>query len=237
MSQARYQRILLKLSGEALAGSQEFGLDCGVIAFVAAEIQAIAALSVQLGIVVGGGNFFRGKQLAALGVERVAADQIGMLATVINALALRDALEQVGLSVRIYSAIAIQGILPAYNYRHALTDLEHGHIVIFAAGIASPFVTTDFAASLRAIELRANILCKATNVDGIFDTDPRRAQVQHCYQQLSYATVLEKKLQVMDLAAILHCEEHKMPIAVFNLQKPRALLRVVFGESEGTIVQ
>ena len=233
----KYQRILLKLSGEALNGDITGNIDPKIIDRMAREIGDLTKLKIQIGIVVGGGNFFRGEALSQVGIGRITGDQIGMLATLINALALRDALERAGIAARVMSAIPMSGVVDHYDRRKAIYHLEIGcEVVIFAAGTGNPLVTTDSAASLRAIEINADVLLKATNVDGIYDKDPKKFPDATMYQQLTYRDALQKELGVMDLGAFCQCRDHKMPIQVFNLHKPGALQRVVMGQSEGTKV-
>jgi uridylate kinase len=203
---------------------------------VAREIGELVDLGVEVGLVIGGGNLFRGKQLAVAGLERITGDQMGMLATVMNALALRDAFEKAGFIAHIMSAIPIHGIVEPYEQRLAITYLKQGKIVIFAGGTGNPLVTTDSAASLRAIEIKADILIKATGVDGIYAKDPKQDPMAERYQSLTYKEVLSQELQVMDLVAFTQCRDHGMRVCVFNLHKEGALLRVVKGENEGTIV-
>lgn len=232
-----YRRILLKLSGEALLGEQSFGIDPAVIDRMAAEIGRLTQQGVEVGVVIGGGNFFRGQALSALGIGRVTGDQMGMLATVMNALAMRDALERAGFPSRVLSALHISGVVDYYDRHKAMRHLSKGRVVLFAAGTGNPLVTTDSAASLRAIEIEADILLKATTVDGVYDSDPKKNPLAKRYATLSYAEALTKELGVMDLSAFCQCRDHKMKIRVFNLQKKNALLRIIQGEDEGTLVQ
>ena len=237
MSQPKYKRILLKLSGEALLGDGEYGIDPNVASRIADEIVELTRAGVQVGMVVGGGNIFRGAGLAEAGMDRVAGDQMGMLATVINALALQDAIEKRGVFVRVMSALKINQICEDYIRRRAVRHLEKGRVVIFAAGTGNPFFTTDSAASLRGIEIGADIVMKATKVDGVYSADPVKNPDARFYSKLTYDQVIEQKLNVMDTAAIVLCRDQKMPIRVFNMNKSGSMMRVVMGEDEGTIVQ
>lgn len=231
-----YQRILLKLSGEALQGKSSFGIEPQMVTYLIEQIAAVAKLNVQIGIVIGGGNLFRGKQLSSVGIDRITGDQMGMLATVMNALAMRDALEQFQLPARIMSAIPISGLVDHYNRRKAIHHLEQGRIVLFAGGTGNPLVTTDSAASLRGIEIQANVLLKATNVDGVYTADPAKHKNATRYQHLKFQEALDKELGVMDLTAFCQCRDHQLPLRVFNIHKAGALFRVVIGEDEGTLV-
>jgi uridylate kinase len=231
-----YKRVLLKLSGEALMGEGSFGIQPAVLERLISEMKAVVDLGVQLGIVIGGGNIFRGIALSRAGVERVTADQMGMLATVMNALAMREALESVGVQTRIMSAIPISGIVDHYDRRKAIHQLQVGRVVIFAAGTGNPLVTTDSAASLRGIEISADIVLKATNVDGIYSEDPAKNPNSTRYEHLTYQQALEDELGVMDLAAFCQCRDYNMPLRVFNINNPGALVRVAQGEPEGTLV-
>ena len=235
-TQARCSRILVKLSGEALLGAADYGIDAGVLKRVAGEIRDVQALGVQVGIVVGGGNLFRGAGLARSGMDRVTADQMGMLATVMNALALQDALEQQGLQARVMSAIRINEVCEDFIRRRAMRHLEKGRTVIFAAGTGNPFFTTDTAASLRAIEIEAQLLLKATKVSGIYSDDPLKNPAAQHYPRLTYDRVLDERLDVMDAAAIMICRYYHMPLRVFNLGIPGELLRIINGEDVGTLV-
>lgn len=231
-----YQRVLLKLSGEALQGKEAFGIDPSVLDRFAEEISQVISLGIELGIVIGGGNLFRGATLSAAGLGRITSDQMGMLATLMNSLAMRDALERAELSTRVMSAIPMSGVVDHYDRRKAIHHLKHGRIVIFAAGTGNPLVTTDSAASLRAIEINADILLKATNVDGVYSEDPRRNKNATLYEKLTYEEALDKELGVMDLSAFCQCRDHNLLLRVFNIKKHGALLRVVCGEPEGTLV-
>ncbi len=235
--QPLYRRILLKLSGEALMGDDEFGLNPAVVERIADEIGGLVEIGVQVAMVVGGGNFFRGSQLADSGVDRVSADQMGMLATVINAMALQDALEQKGMYARVMSAVKINQICEDYIRRRAIRHLEKGRVVIFAAGTGNPFFTTDTAASLRAIEIDADLVLKATKVDGVYSADPHLDESAVLYRRLSYDEVLDGRLAVMDATAIVLCRDNGMPLRVFNITRPGALKRAIVGLDEGTLVE
>ena len=231
-----YKRILLKLSGEALSGNSSFGIDPAVLDRVAGEIAEISSLGVEVAIVVGGGNLFRGEALSNAGLGRVTGDQMGMLATIMNALALRDALERANVPTRTMSAIQMTGVIDAYNRRKAMHHLEVGRVVVFSAGTGNPFFTTDSAASLRAIEIEADLLLKATNVDGVYSADPRKNPAAALYQKLTYQEALDKELGIMDLAAFCQCRDYNVNLRVFNMNKKGALLRIILGENEGTLV-
>ena len=231
-----YRRILLKLSGEALMGDLEYGVDPVVIRRIAAEIAEVTKLDIQIGVVIGGGNIFRGAGLARAGMDRVTGDQMGMLGTVINSLALQDALEGVGCFARVMSALQINEVCEDYIRRRAIRHLEKGRVTIFAAGTGNPFFTTDTAASLRAIEIGADLLLKATKVDGVYSSDPMKDPSARRYTQLSYDQVLHDKLQVMDATAIVMCRDNNLPLRVFNLTTEGNLLRILQGEPLGTMV-
>jgi len=231
-----YQRILLKLSGEALQGDHLFGIDASKLSRIVTEILTVTKLGVQVALVIGGGNLIRGADLCAAGIERVAADQMGMLATVINGLALRDALERHAIPSTLFSAFAVPGIAQTYDRAIACEKLQQGHIVIFSGGTGNPLVTTDSAAALRGVEINANIVMKATKVDGVFTDDPVKSPQAERYQQLTYDEILTKRLGVMDLSAILLCQEHGLPLRVFNMNKQGALQRIVLGEDVGTLI-
>lgn len=233
----KYKRIVLKMSGEALLGDKTFGIDPKVLDRMALEVGELIKLKVQVGLVIGGGNFFRGEALSQIGIGRITGDHMGMLATILNALAMRDALERAGFATRILSAIPMSGVVDYFDRRKAMHHLNKGRVVLFAAGTGNPLVTTDSAASLRAIEVEADILLKATNVDGIYTSDPLKDKTAKRYQLLSYEEALKKELGVMDLTAFCQCRDHHMKIRVFNLQKSGALLRIVMGEDEGTLVE
>ncbi|MBF0217998.1 MAG: UMP kinase [Gammaproteobacteria bacterium] len=235
-TQYKYRRVLLKLSGEALMGDKAFGIDTGVITRIASEIAAIAAAGVEVGLVVGGGNIFRGVSLSSSGMERANADHIGMLATVINALSLQDGLERQGLTVRVMSALPIHQMCEDYIRRRALRHLEKGRVVIFAAGTGNPFFTTDSAAALRGIETRVDLVLKATLVDGVYSADPKKDKNATLYSHLTYDEVLDRRLGVMDLTAIVLCRDNRLPMRVYNMNKAGALMRVITGEQEGTLI-
>lgn len=231
-----YRRILLKLSGEALAGDSNQGINAKVIGQIASDLKAGFEIGVEMGIVIGGGNIFRGVAASAQGMDRASSDYMGMLATVINALALQDALEKMGLATRVQTAIGMAEIAEPYIRRKAIRHLEKGRIVIFAAGTGNPYFTTDTAASLRAMEINADVIMKATKVDGIYDKDPKRHSDAVLYDELSYMDVLSKGLKVMDSTAISLCMDNKLPIITFNLTVPGNIARVIRGEKIGTIV-
>jgi uridylate kinase len=233
---ARYGRILLKMSGEALLGDKGYGIGPGKLEAVARNLVELTDIAVQVALVIGGGNIFRGTGLAASGMERVTADHIGMLATVMNALALQDTLESQGAYARVMSAIRINELCEDYLLRRAVRHLEKGRIVIFAAGTGNPFFTTDSAASLRAIEIGADLLIKATKVDGVYSADPIKDPKAERYTRLSYDQVLDRRLAVMDATAIVLCRDHGMPLRVIDMNKKGVLKRTVMGEDEGTLV-
>jgi uridylate kinase len=232
----RFRRIVVKLSGEALMGEGDYGVDPAFLKRLAGEIGAVRALGVETGIVVGGGNLFRGAGLARAGMDRVTGDHMGMLATVMNSLALQDALESIGVYARVMSAIRINQVCEDYIRRRAIRHLEKGRVTIFAAGTGNPFFTTDTAASLRAIEIEADLLAKATKVDGIYDCDPATNPAARRHDRLTYDQVLDQRLNVMDATAIVLCRDHRLPLRVFNLNEPGALVRVARGEDVGTLV-
>jgi uridylate kinase len=238
MSQGKsqYSRILVKLSGEALMGGGDYGIDPAVIKRIAGELQAILEMGVQVATVIGGGNIFRGAGLARAGMDRVAADHMGMLATVMNALAMQDALESLGLHARVMSAIRINEVCEDYIRRRAMRHLEKGRVVIFAAGTGNPFFTTDTAAALRAIEISADVLLKATKVNGVFSEDPLKNSAAVRYRTLTFDRVLNEKLNVMDATAIVMCRDNNLPLRVFNLNNSGDLTRIVRGEDVGTSV-
>jgi uridylate kinase len=236
-NQAKYKRILLKLSGEALTGDGDFGIDPKVLNRMALEIGQLIGIGVQVGLVVGGGNLFRGASLHAAGMDRVTGDHMGMLATVMNGLALRDALERSNIHTRVMSAIPMSGVVEPYDRRRGIRHLKDGDVVIFCAGTGNPFFTTDTAACLRGIEMDADLVLKATKVDGVYSDDPVKNPSATKYTRLTYDEVLEKKLGVMDLTAICLCRDHHMPVRVFDMNKSGALLRVVVGENEGTLIE
>ena len=232
----RYKRILVKLSGEALMGESDYGIDPVFLKRLATEIAAVRSAGIEVALVVGGGNLFRGAGLARAGMDRVTADQMGMLATVMNSLALQDALESIGLYVRVMSAIRINEVCEDYIRRRAVRHLEKGRVTIFAAGTGNPFFTTDTAASLRAIEIDAQLLLKATKVDGVYDADPTANPTARRYERLRYDQVLDDRLNVMDATAIVLCRDHDLPMRVFNLNEADALVRAARGEDVGTLV-
>jgi uridylate kinase len=235
-TKARYSRILVKLSGEALMGGGDYGIDPAVLKRVAGELQEIVGLGVQLAVVIGGGNIFRGAGLARAGMDRVAGDHMGMLATVMNALAMQDALESLGLYARVMSAIRINEVCEDYIRRRAIRHLEKGRVVICAAGTGNPFFTTDTAAALRAIEIDAELLLKATKVNGVYSDDPMRNPAAVRYTTLTFDRVLTEKLNVMDATAIVMCRDNRVPLRVFNLNNPGDLTRIVRGADVGTVV-
>ena len=237
MSVPAYQRILLKLSGEALMGEQQFGIDPAVTTQIAKDIQEIQQLGVQTAIVIGGGNLFRGLAASAKGMDRATADYMGMLATVINALALQDALEHQGVLTRVASAIEMRAVAEPFIRRRAVRHLEKGRVVLFAAGTGNPYFTTDTAAALRAMEIKADVILKATKVDGIYTADPMTHPDATKYDEISYLKVLEQGLKVMDATAISLCMDNKLPIVVFNLRTRGNLRRVVMGDAVGTTVR
>ncbi len=232
-----YKRILLKLSGEALMGEQDFGIDPAVVQRISAEIAEIVKDGVEVGLVIGGGNIFRGVSLASGGIERATADHMGMLATVINSLSVQDALEKAGVTVRVMSALPIHQVCEDYARRRAIRHLEKGRVVIMAAGTGNPFFTTDSAATLRAIEINADLVLKATKVDGVYNADPVKDPTATRYSRLTFTEVLNKQLGVMDLTAIVLCRDHNMSLRVFNMNKPGALRDIMLGEDEGTLVE
>jgi uridylate kinase len=233
----RYKRVLVKLSGEALMGSGEYGIDPAIIKRIALEIQEILALGVEVAVVIGGGNIFRGAGLARAGMDRVTGDHMGMLATVMNCLAMQDALESIGTHARVMSAIRINEVCEEYIRRRAVRHLEKGRVVLFAAGTGNPFFTTDTAASLRAIEIGADLLVKATKVDGIYSADPVKDPAAVRYPTLTFDRVLDERLNVMDATAIVMCRDNNLPLQVFNLGNAGDLLRIVQGETIGTVVR
>lgn len=233
----KYTRILLKLSGEALTGEAEFGIDPKVLDRMAVEVGQLIGLGVQVGMVIGGGNLFRGAALHAAGMERVTGDHMGMLATVMNALAMRDALERASISTRVMSAIPMSGVVEHYDRRTAIRHLKSNDVVIFSAGTGNPFFTTDTAACLRGIEIDADLILKATKVDGVYSADPNVDPDAVKFETLTYDEVIEKKLGVMDLTAICLSRDHQVPIKVFNMNRPGALLENVLGKQDGTLIQ
>lgn len=235
--QPKYKRILLKLSGEALMGTEDFGIDPKVLDRMALEIGQLIGIGVQVGLVIGGGNLFRGSALSAAGMDRVTGDHMGMLATVMNALAMRDSLERSNIQTRVMSAITMEGVTEHYDRRKAMRYLAGGDVVIFSAGTGNPFFTTDTAACLRGIEVDADLVLKATKVDGVYNADPMKDPNAERFETLSYDQVLDLKLEVMDLTAICLIRDHNMPLRVFNMNKPGALLNAVVGSAEGTLIE
>lgn len=231
-----YRRVLLKLSGEALQSDHMFGIDAGKLSRIAQEIAGAAQLGVQVALVIGGGNLIRGTDLCAAGFDRVAGDQMGMLATVINGLALRDALEKKSIPSTLMSAFGIPSIADQYDRSKAQEKLQQGRLIIFSAGTGNPLVTTDSAAALRGIEIGADIVLKATKVEGVFNDDPIKNPEAERYQALSYDEVISKRLGIMDLTAILLCQDHGLPLRVFNMNKQGALKRIILGEDVGTLI-
>jgi uridylate kinase len=232
----RSSRVLLKLSGEALLGDRAYGVDPEFCAFIARQVASVHAAGVQIGIVVGGGNIFRGLAASARGMDRATGDYIGMLATVMNGLALQDAIERVGIPTRVMSAISMNEVAEPYIRRRAVRHLEKGRVVIFVAGTGNPYFTTDTAAALRAVEIGAGLLLKATKVDGVYDADPMLVEGARRYDRLEYADLLRDQLKVMDAAAVSLCMENDLPIVVFDLDRPDNIARVVMGESVGTLI-
>ena len=237
MSELAYRRVLLKLSGEALMGAEDYGIDPVVIGRIAREIMEVREAGAEIGLVIGGGNIFRGAGLAAGGMDRVTGDQMGMLATVINALAMQDALEKLGGKVRVMSALKINDVCEDYIRRRAMRHLEKGRIAIFAAGTGNPFFTTDSGAALRAIEIGADLLLKATKVDGVYDKDPKKHADAVKLDALTYDEVIARNLQVMDTAAFALCRDADLPLRIFDMAQPGVVLRILRGEPIGTVVQ
>ncbi|HIJ63835.1 MAG TPA: UMP kinase [Rhodospirillaceae bacterium] len=233
----KFRRVLIKVSGEGLMGGREYGLDGTTVARIAREIGTVVELGVQVCVVIGGGNIFRGISGASAGMERTSADYMGMLATVINALAMQNALERIGLSTRVQSAIPMAMVCEAYIRRRAIRHMEKGRIVIFGAGTGNPFFTTDTAAALRAVEMNCDLLIKATQVDGVYSADPRKVKDAMRYERLTFMDVLANDLQVMDATAIALCRENNLPILVFNLHEEGAFAKVVAGEGRFTIIE
>ncbi len=236
MAKNPYQRILLKLSGEALLGDEDYGIDPAIIGRIANEVLEVINTGVQIAIVIGGGNIFRGAGLAQSGIDRVTGDHMGMLATLMNSLALQDALEKVGVDARVMSALSVHAVSEDYIRRRATRHLEKGRVVIIACGTGNPFFTTDTAAALRAIEIGADIVLKATKVDGVYSADPEIDKNARMYQSLSYDEVIEGKLRVMDTNAIVLCRDQEMPIRVFNVFGSGNLMQIVKGKKVGTII-
>jgi uridylate kinase len=232
-----YRRILLKISGEALAGSARYGIDEKVIRDIAGQVAEIQAMGVQVALVIGGGNFYRGTDGERMGIDRVSGDHMGMLATVINAIAMQSALEKVGAQTRVQSAIEMQKLAEPFIRRRAMRHLEKGRIVIFAGGTGNPYFTTDTAAALRAIEIGADAILKATNVDGVYTDDPKKNPKAVKYKRLNYLDAIQRRLKVMDTSAFTLCMDNKLPIVVFDLHGPHNIRRVVCGEALGTLVK
>ena len=236
MAEEAYQRILLKLSGEALLGGEDYGIDPRMIQRIASETRDVTRLGIQVAVVIGGGNIFRGAGLAESGIDRVTGDHMGMLATVMNSLAMQDAMESIGVDARVMSAISVHDVCEDYIRRRAIRHLEKGRVVIFAGGTGNPFFTTDTAAALRASEIGADLVLKATKVDGVYSADPALHPDAERYERLSYDRVIESKLGVMDANAIVLCRNQNLPIRVFNLFDEGALVRIVKGEAIGTLI-
>ena len=237
MAALRYKRILLKISGEALAGDREFGVSPDMVNFIAEEVREVHRLGVQVGIVIGGGNIFRGGEAQARGMDRASADYMGMLATVINGLAMQDALEKLSVDTRVQTAIEMREVAEPFIRRRALRHLEKGRVVIFVGGTGNPYFTTDTAAALRAMEIAADVVFKATNVDGVYSADPKLDATATRFDELTYLEVLSRRLQVMDSTAISLCMDNRFPIVVFNLHVPGTLLQLVQGGRVGTVVR
>lgn len=237
MAELRYPRVLLKISGEALAGEQKLGYDFETIARIAGEIQAVVRAGATLGLVIGGGNIVRGSQLSKLGMDRVSADYMGMLGTVINALALQDVLEKQGMETRVMTAIRMEELAEPYIRRRALRHFEKGRIVIFAAGTGNPYFSTDTAAVLRAIQIKAHVIIKATSVDGVYSADPKVSPGATLYEEISYRDVMLEDLKVMDQTAVTLCKENALPLIVLNIHRPDAVAAAVRGERIGTLVR
>ena len=236
-TEKKYKRILLKLSGEALTGEEAFGIDPKILDRMALEVGQLVGIGVQVGLVVGGGNLFRGAALQRAGLDRVTGDHMGMLATVMNALALRDALERSNIATQVLSSIPMSGVDDHYDRRNGIRALSNGDVVIFAAGTGNPFFTTDSSAWLRGIEVDAELVLKATKVDGVYSADPFKDPTAIKYDRLTYDEVLDKKLEVMDLTAICLCRDHNMPVRVFEMEKQGALLNIVRGGTDGTLIE
>ncbi len=233
----KYKRILLKISGEALSGTQQYGIEGNTLDYIAEEIKKIHNLNIELAVVVGGGNIFRGVSAATFGMDRASADYMGMLATVINSLALQDSLEKKGIKTRVLSAIEMREIAEPYIRRRALRHFEKGRVVIFAAGTGNPYFTTDTAAALRAVEIGADIILKATKVDGVYNKDPEKFSDAVKFDEITYSLALMKNLKVMDMTAFSLCKENNLPIVVFNMLKKDNILKVVSGNNVGTLIR
>ena len=237
MSEFKYKRVLLKLSGESLMGKNNYGIDPEVLNFFSNEIKKVHDYGVQLGIVIGGGNIYRGLNAEEQGIDRVTGDQMGMLATMINSLALQNAVEHTGTYSRLMSSIQMHEVAEPYIRRRAIRHLEKGRVVIFGAGTGHPYFSTDTAASLRAVEIEADVIIKGTRVDGVFDSDPEKNPDASKYETISYLDVMKKNLRVMDLTAVSLCKENNLPMIVFNMDKPDNLLKLVSGENIGTVIK
>ncbi|AAO26947.1 uridylate kinase [Buchnera aphidicola str. Bp (Baizongia pistaciae)] len=233
----KFKRVIIKLSGEALQGVHKFGIDIIELNRIAKEIKAIFDLGVQIGIVIGGGNIFRGKKLAKFGINKVISDYVGMLSTIMNGLLLCDSMDLVHLSSCLMSSICIDKICEQYSFKKALSLLRRNKVVVFSGGLGNPFFTTDSAACLRAIEMRADIVLKGTKVNGVYSSDPKKSSNSILYKNISYNEVLQKELKVMDLAAFALARDHKLPICIFNINKPNALYYIVTGQKEGTLIR
>jgi len=236
MNKLKYKRVLLKLSGESLMGDKGFGIDNKVLEFFSDEVKKVHSEGLQLGIVIGGGNIYRGLSATDQGIDRVTGDQMGMLATMINSLALQNAIEKKGIFTRLMSSIKMEEIAEPYIRRRALRHLEKGRVVIFGAGTGHPYFSTDTAASLRAVEIKADAIIKGTRVDGVYDSDPEKNPSAFKFDKISYLDILKKNLKVMDLTAVSLCQENNLPMVVFNMDKPGNLLRVIKGETVGTVI-
>lgn len=236
MKKLKYKRVLLKLSGESLMGKRGFGIDHRVLEFFADEVEKVHKIGVQLGIVIGGGNIYRGLSASAQGIDRVAGDQMGMLSTLINSIALQNAIEKRGIYTRLMSAIKMEEIAETFIRRRAIRHLEKGRIIILGGGTGHPYFSTDTAASLRAIEIQADVIVKGTRVDGVFDSDPEKNKKAFKFENISYLDVIKKNLRVMDLTAVSLCQENDLPIIVFNMDIPGNLLKLVKGEKVGTFI-
>jgi uridylate kinase len=237
MNEIKYKRVLLKLSGESLMGQNGYGIDPKVLDFFSNEIKKVHDIGVQLGIVIGGGNIYRGLNASAMGIDRVTGDQMGMLATMINSLALQNAVEHKGTDSRLMSSIQMHEVAEPYIRRRAIRHFEKGRVVIFGAGTGHPYFSTDTAASLRAVEIEANVIVKGTRVDGVFDSDPEKNPSAFRFESISYLDVLKKNLRVMDLTAVSLCQENSLPMVVFNMDVPDNLLKLVCGENIGTVIK
>jgi uridylate kinase len=237
MGKLKYKRVLLKLSGESLAGEKEFGIDNKVLEFFGEEVKKVHDEGVEIGIVIGGGNIYRGLSARDQGIDRVTGDQMGMLATLVNSLALQNAIEKKGIYTRLMSSIKIEEIAEPYIRRRALRHLEKGRVVIFGGGTGHPYFSTDTAASLRAVEIQADAIIKGTRVDGVYDSDPEKNPAAFKFSNISYLDVLKKNLQVMDLTAVSLCQENDLPMVVFNMDVPDNLLKLVKGENVGTVIR